>query len=110
VLSIVVLLLIFVPKESIAYFRACREANLPPERRGQQRPGLGSLFAPRPPRQRMTPVGRTAEPEPASRPAETRPAVPKAKAKVRTDSEAIARGAELARARAKASKSRRTPG
>jgi hypothetical protein len=34
--------------------------------------------------------------------------VPKARAKVRTDAEAVARGADLARSRAKASKSRRT--
>lgn len=110
VLSILALALIFFAKDSIAYFRACREANVPPERRGQQRPGLSSLFAPRPPRQAATSVGRTAQSEPARRPAETRPAVPKAKAKVRTDSEAIAKGADLARARAKASKSRRTTG
>lgn len=109
VLSIAVLVLIFLPKESIAYFRACREANVPPDRRGQPRPGLGSLFAPRP-RQAATSVRRTAPAESVRRPAETRPAVPKAKAKVRTDSEAIAKGADLARARAKASKSRRTTG
>jgi hypothetical protein len=105
-LSIVVLLLIFIPKESMAYFRACREANVPPEQRGQPRPGLGSLFAPRRPPAERTSVGRT--PVRTTRPAETRPAVAKAKAKVRSDSDAIAKGAELARARAKASKSRRS--
>jgi hypothetical protein len=106
VLSIVVLLLIFIPKQSMAYFRACREANVPPEQRGQPRPGLGSLFAPRRPPAERAPVGRTSVR--TTQPAETRPAVAKAKAKVRSDSDAVAKGAELARARAKASKSRRT--
>ena len=32
------------------YFRACREANMPEELRGQPRPGLGSLFGPKRPR------------------------------------------------------------
>jgi hypothetical protein len=105
VLSIIVLLLIFIPKESIGYFRACREANMPEGQRGQPRPGLGSLFAPRRPPADRTSVASTRRP---TQPAETRPAVAKAKAKVRSDSEAVARGAELARARAKASKSRRT--
>ena len=105
VLSIIVLLLIFIPKESMAYFRACREANMPEGQRGQPRPGLGSLFAPRRPPADRTSVASARRP---AQPAETRPAVAKAKAKVRSDSEAVARGAELARARAKASKSRRT--
>ena len=103
VLSIIVLLLIFIPKESIAYFRTCREANMPEGQRGQPRPGLGSLFAPRRPPAERTSVANTRP----TRPAETRPAVAKAKAKVRADSDAVARGADLARARAKASKSRR---
>jgi hypothetical protein len=108
--SIAVLLLIFIPKESMAYFRACREANLPPERRGQPRPGLGSLFAPRRPRPGAAPVASRSAAQSPRRPAETRPTAAKAKAKVRADTESVAKGAELARARAKASKSRRTSG
>jgi hypothetical protein len=106
VAAIAALLLIFVPRPSNQYFKDCREANLPEERRGQPRPGLGSLFGPKRPRggaaaTTPTPPARTAAPE---RPA----AAPKSKAKVRSDSDAIAKGAELARSRAKASKSRRT--
>ena len=75
------------------------------------RPGLGSLFRPRPP------VNRT--------PATTKPAATKSvndsaaapkdtnsarspKAKSRADTESVARGAELARIRAKAAKSRKS--
>ena len=47
VASIGVLAFVFVPKPSQQYFRDCREANLPPEMRGQPRPGLGSLFGPK---------------------------------------------------------------
>jgi hypothetical protein len=103
VAAIAALVLIFVPKPSAAYFKACREANIPEELRGQPRPGLGSLFGPKRPRGAAapTPAARTAAPE--------RPATaPKSKAKVRSDTDAIAKGAELARSRAKASKSRRT--
>lgn len=104
--SIAAILLIFVPPASSKYFRACREANVPPELRGQPRPGLGSLFGPK--RPRPAPGGRPAEKPVAQRPAQTRPGAPKSKAKVRADTEAVAKGAELARSRAKASKSRRT--
>lgn len=123
--SIIVLALIFLPQQSREYFRSCREANAPEG--APARPGLASLFGPRPPRggtaDRTTgrttggPAGR------ATKPAQTRPdragtapvetAAPgrpagKARAKVRADSEAVAKGADLARSRAKASKSRRT--
>jgi heme/copper-type cytochrome/quinol oxidase subunit 4 len=68
------------------------------------RPGLGGMFSPR----------RPAAPRPTStrapRPAASagNPAAAKSKAKVRSDEAAVAKGAELARTRAKASKSRRT--
>jgi len=89
---------------SAAYFAACREATTSPERRAAaaQRP---KLFGPRPalgsPRQAPArPAARTAAPPAASS--------GKAKAKARNDADAVARGAELARSRARASKSRRT--
>jgi hypothetical protein len=105
VCAIAAVLLIFIPKPSQQYFRDCRDANLPPEARGKQRPGLGSLFGPRRAQQ-----GATNTTRPPTKPAQTRPApaAPKAKAKVRSDSDAVAKGADLARSRAKASKSRRT--
>lgn len=100
VASVLLIVLVFLP-QSTKYFRACREAMTPPELRGQPRPGLGSLFRPR---QQAGTAGPT-------RPATTRPAAKpsssKAKAKVRADAEAVAKGAELARTRAKTSKTRR---
>lgn len=83
-------------RESQRYFDARSPNPLGP------RPGLGSLLRPRPP--------RTAEPRAAgmrSTPnrGENRPA---ARSKSRNDADAVARGANLARNRAKASKSRRT--
>jgi hypothetical protein len=67
------------------------------------RPGLGSLFRPRPP------VERKPQPTAGARPTTASPAERRlAKAKTRNDAEAVARGAALARGRAKASKSRRT--
>jgi hypothetical protein len=102
--AVAAIALIFVAPSSAKYFKQCREATMPPERRGQERPGLGSLFKPRPPRTAPPPASTSApKPEPAQR-----PATPKAKAKVRADSDAVAKGADLARSRAKASKSRRT--
>jgi hypothetical protein len=104
--AVAAVVLIFVPKPSVQYFKECREASMPPERRGQARPGLGSLFKPRPPRATTsTPPSSASKPE-----ATNASAAPKAKAKVRTDDAAIAKGADLARSRAKASKSRRTTG
>jgi hypothetical protein len=106
--AVAAVLLIFIPRPSQQYFRACREANTPPEKRGQPRPGLGSLFGPRRPRDAAGtgPSSRA----PSSKPdlSKSSPTAAKAKAKVRTDSDAVAKGAELARSRAKASKSRRT--
>ena len=109
--SVLAVLLVFVPKPSQDYFRACREAVTPPELRGQPRPGLASLFAPKPRGQAAGGVNQRAAQRPATTRAAEAPArqgAPKAKAKVRGDAESVARGAELARSRAKASKSRRT--
>jgi hypothetical protein len=105
VLSIISIGLVFSPPSSV-YSKACREAALPPELRGQPRP---KLFGPRP-----TPASRQAP----TRPTSTRGAAPgptatstgggRSKAKARSDAEAVARGADLARSRARASKSRRS--
>ena len=108
-------LLVFLPQPSQQYFRDCRDAT---RRRSCAASRGRGLFGPR--RQRPGwPSGRTRPPRraPPRTPA-PRPRVPprrqpddrrrKAKAKVRSDAEAIAKGAELARSRAKASKSRRT--
>ncbi|HEV7193050.1 MAG TPA: hypothetical protein VGN35_07560 [Jatrophihabitantaceae bacterium] len=66
------------------------------------RPGVGSLFRPRPPRpaDERAPGMRTNPNRGEHR--------PPSRAKSRNDADAIARGASLARSRAKASKSRRT--
>jgi cytochrome c oxidase subunit IV len=99
--SLATLVLLFLPS-SAAYFRACRAATMPPGR--QPRPGLGGLFGPRrPPAQ--TPTRAPAQTTPATA---TAKAPSRAKAKVRHDAEAIAHGADLARTRAKANKSRRS--
>jgi hypothetical protein len=111
--SIAALVLVFV-KPSMQYFRTCRESYLPPDRLNQPRPGLASLFGPRPPRTAPARGGATTRgfaatrPENTANPAAAKPAAGKAKAKVRADAEAVSRGAELARSRAKASKSRRS--
>lgn len=83
-------------KESQAFFNQHSPNPLGP------RPGLGSLFRPRPPRQAPERV-----PDMRSTPNRGENRAP-ARAKSRNDAEAIARGAALARSRAKASKSRRT--
>jgi hypothetical protein len=108
--AIAALGLVFLPKPSQQYFRDCRDALVPPELRGQPRP---SLFGGR--RAGLAgPGGRAAAARAAAqtRAAETStdrtPGPSKARAKVRSDADAIAHGAELARSRAKASKSRRT--
>lgn len=103
VAAIIALALIFLPPASQQYFKACKLANTPEQLRGQPRPGLASLFGPK----RQAGMNARTGPAPKSA-APDRPAAPKAKAKVRADSDAIAKGAELARSRAKASKSRRT--
>ncbi len=108
--AIAALGLVFIPKPSQQYFRDCRDALVPPELRGQPRP---SLFGGR--RAGLAgPGGRAAAARAAAqtRAAETStdrtPGPSKARAKVRSDADAVAHGAELARSRAKASKSRRT--
>ena len=112
--SIAALGLIFLAPASTAYFRACRLANVPEELRGQPRPGLGSLFGPKRTAAGRQPAGRqpgarqSAAAARASSAEANRPAAGKAKAKVRSDTDAVAKGAELARSRAKASKSRRS--
>lgn len=103
VASIVVIVLILLPA-SMAYFRACKEATRPAG--AAPRPGLAALFRPRPPANAQRP----SSPPPASSAArEALPVRRTPKAKVRADAESAAKGAELARARAKASKSRRAP-
>jgi hypothetical protein len=101
--SVAALVLIFMPTSAV-YFKACREAALPPERRGQPIAERPRLFGPRPAAQRPGAAG-TSRPSTPRQPA---PSAGRGKSKVRSDSEAVARGAELARTRAKASKSRRT--
>lgn len=118
VASILAIVFVFFPKQSQKYFRDCKEAAMPPELRGQPRP---SLFGPRRQRPGLAgPGGRAA----AARAAQNAKSTPtragsaatenrttgasKARAKVRSDAEAVSRGADLARSRAKASKSRRT--
>lgn len=97
--SIGAIILMFLPASS-EYIKACRDAALPPELRGQPRP---KLFGPRP-----TAAARPAASRPAARSAEASTGAGKSKSKARSDAEAVARGAELARSRARASKSRRT--
>jgi hypothetical protein len=114
--AIAALLLVFLPKPSQQYFRDCRDAALPPELRGQPRPGL---FGPRRQRPGLAgPGGRAAAARATqnTKAASVRTAEAqnhpvgstKSRAKVRSDADAVARGADLARSRAKASKSRRT--
>lgn len=103
VASIAVIVLILLP-QSMAYFRACREATRPAG--AAPSPGLAALFRPRPP---ATGTQRPSSPQAANADRQAQPVRRASKAKVRADTESIAKGAELARARAKASKSRRTP-
>jgi hypothetical protein len=102
VASIAVIVLILLPK-SMAYFRACKEATRPAG--AAPRPGLAALFRPRP---HPAAAQRSGTPAATAERAEL-PVRRTPKAKVRADADAVARGAEIARARAKASKSRRTP-
>jgi len=115
--SIAVIVLIILPR-SMNYFRDCKIAS-----RGEgaaARPGLGGLFGPRSATaQRGAASGaaaserarRTAARSQAANAAHTaeaaNPARARSKAKVRADADAVAKGAELARERQKASKSRR---
>jgi hypothetical protein len=103
VAALVSIALVFSPP-SIAYARACRDAALPPELRGQPRP---KLFGPRP-TPASTRAGARPTTRPAARPSNTSTGGNRAKSKARNDAEAVARGAELARSRARSSKSRRT--
>jgi hypothetical protein len=88
---------------------------------GAARPGLGSLFRPRPLADSKPPAnakagvngkpqvnGRRSPVSPTSSAADSRSAGRLAKAKSRNDAEAVARGAAMARTRARSSKSRRT--
>ena len=96
--SIVAIALLVVPG-SATWFREMKLLANPGA--AQRPPGLGSLFAPR----------RPAVPPPPPRGSArtaANPAQAKSKAKVRADAEAVAKGAELARSRAKANKSRRS--
>jgi hypothetical protein len=69
------------------------------------RPGLRDLFAPR---TRPAPAARSTPSANSTKSASTSAGTSRSKAKVRVDSDAVAKGAELARNRAKTSKSRRT--
>ena len=102
--AIVAIVMLVVPT-SAAWFRAMKMAANPG---AAQRPaGLGSLFAPRRPPATPAPraTGRAAA---NTRGTAANPARAKSKARVRADADAVAKGAELARSRAKANKSRRT--
>ncbi|HEU5006903.1 MAG TPA: hypothetical protein VFT67_08025 [Jatrophihabitantaceae bacterium] len=111
--SIAVIVLIVLPR-SMNYFRDCKIAS-----RGEgaaARPGLGGLFGPRSATAQRGAASGAAAAKRAQRSAAqsqphtaeaANPARARSKAKVRADAEAVAKGAELARARQKAGKSRR---
>jgi hypothetical protein len=108
---IAVVVLLFLPASS-RYFRACKQATQGAAG-GARRPGLRDMFMPRGVAGTAGGTsGRTAGPSSPSDTAEqantARDASGRARAKVRADEAAIAKGAELARSRAKASKSRKT--
>jgi hypothetical protein len=111
VACIAAIVLLFLP-ESRAYFKAISALRAAATgRAAAPSRGLGSLFAPRPAAARKPPPSSGLRSSAASR-ANAR--VTKggtaagARAKIRSDEAAVARGAALARSRAKASKSRRT--
>ena len=96
--SIVAIVLLVVPSSA----RWFREVKLVTNPGAAQRPaGLAGLFGPR--RPITTPPRKSAPTR-----TDANPARAKSKAKVRADAEAVAKGAELARSRAKANKSRRS--
>jgi hypothetical protein len=100
--SVAVIVLLFRPDAT--QFFAARSPR--PAAAAGRPAGLGGLFRPGPPRERK-PAPTTGVRSTAASRAEAR--LDKvAKAKSRNDAEAIARGAELARSRAKAAKSRRS--
>jgi hypothetical protein len=123
VASIASIILVLVP-QSTRYFRATKAATRPEG--APVRPGLGalfggrgaaggagagrgSLFGPRPAaKSAAASRGSSAPASGTSSADDDNLARPKAKAKVRAETDSIAKGAELARTRAKASKSRRT--
>jgi hypothetical protein len=94
-LAMVVAVVLVNLKVSVEYFAQNRPAGAPPRR---------SLFAPRPAPQK--PQGKSVLTSSAATRGEKY--VERQRAKKRVNAEAVARGAELARSRAKASKSRRT--
>jgi hypothetical protein len=108
VASIVAIALLFVP-ESRKYFKACIAARTATTGRAPR--ARGSLFGPRPAGQRKPPPASGPRSSAASR-SQAKVANPGgssgSRSKVRAQDAAIAHGAELARSRAKASKSRRT--
>jgi hypothetical protein len=115
--SVVAIVYIFFIKRSQLYFRECRLA-VNPNLAGAPAPGLGALFTRRG-REQARQQSLAAQQAKAASKAAAAGAPPtsltksngsatRARAKVRADSEAIAKGAELARSRAKANKSRRT--
>lgn len=103
--GLIAIILLVLPA-SRDYFRATREASGKPPmggagggaRAGGRPGGLGSLFGPRP-------SAAPAAPAPAE-PAGESVSLAKSKAKGRTTEASVAKGAELARARAKASKAK----
>jgi hypothetical protein len=111
VASIIAIVILFLP-DSRAYFKALTAARM--AARGltpTPARGLGALFAPRPAAARKPPPASGLRSSAASRAAARTAAKPGpagSRAKVRSDEAAVARGAALARSRAKASKSRRT--
>jgi hypothetical protein len=88
----------------VMLYRPDMKAFLNPSGAPARPGGLGALFGPRPPRRPRPGAAPAAEPVVKAVPAEA----PRARAKVRSDNDAVAKGAELARSRAKASKSRRS--
>jgi hypothetical protein len=90
----------------VMLYRPDTKAFLNPDGVPARPGGLGALFGARPPRAPRPGLARAAGPAEATSPVPTE--APKSRAKVRSDNDAIAKGAELARSRAKASKSRRS--
>jgi hypothetical protein len=109
VASIVAIVCLFLP-ESRKYFKAVAAARMAATGR-QPRAARGSLFAPRPSVQRKPPLASGLRSSAASRgqaKVSNSGATSGSRSKALAHEAAVARGAELARSRAKASKSRRT--
>jgi hypothetical protein len=111
VASIVAIVSLFLP-ESRKYFKAVSAARAAATgRQPRAARGLGSIFAPRPPVQRKPPPASGLRSSAASR-AQAKVSdsarASGSRSKARAHEAAISHGAELARSRAKASKSRRT--